>query len=411
MTTGAAPKLLASLWLGAVLLGAGVLLGRPALVALGAPFALALLATGRPPRVMARVVPDADGVAEGEELAVDVVVEGTPGATVDVALAVPPGLALVGPGNPVSVRLDEDGTRTCRFSLRGVRWGRARLERVVLRSADPLGSRPSEVTASDRRVVVAVRPDPEHLRALLQPARVQLLPGAHPASVVGAGVDFAGVRPARSGDRLRDVSWRATARRGTPLVVERHPDRAADIVLLLDSFGEEGLDDAVRCTFALATHHLRLRDRVGLVRFGGTSRWVRPGTGVRHLHELTDALLATEVHPSEAEKRIDIVPPRMLPAAALVLAVSPLEDARMLGALVDLRRRGVDVAAVEVAPTRAVTPAVTEADRLGTKLWELDRARLRGRFDAMRVPVVSWVAGDAVEAVVLRLAQVRRRAS
>lgn len=406
MTPAPTPKLLAAVWLAAAPLTAGVLLGRPALVALGAPFAVLLAAVAALPRPAAARVAvrvEVDDVVEGETFDVEVDLRGAPGATADVTLDVPAGLEVVAPGNPVSVRLD----RTCRFTLRAVRWGRARLGAVDVRTADPLGARVVDVHVAATSVV-RVRPDPERLRALLRPARTQLLPGDHPAPVVGAGADFAGLRPARPGDRVRDLSWRATARRGTPLVVERHPDRAADVVLLLDAFGEEGLDDAVRCCFALGTHHLRHRDRVGLVRFGGTSRWVRPGTGLRHLHELTEALVATEIYESYAEKRIDIVPPRMLPAGAFVLAVSPLEDERMLGALVDLRRRGIDVAAVEVGPARWLLEGGSPTERLGEKLWALGRASLRARFDAMGVPVVAWAPGEPIDGVVARLGRMRR---
>jgi uncharacterized protein (DUF58 family) len=408
--TSARPKLVAWICIAAASLGAGVLLGRPELVAFGTPFALALLAVGPPPRVAVRVRSLVEDVAEGEEVPLGVEVSGPPGATADVAVVVPPALELLEPGNPVAVRVGPDGTGAAELVARARRWGRAGVGAAVVRTAGPLGALVRE-DAVAARTWVKVRPDPERLRHLLQPRRTQLLPGDHPAPVVGTGVDFAALRPARAGDRVRDVSWRATARRGTPLVVERHPDRAADIVLLLDSFGEEGLDDAVRCTFALATHHLRHRDRVGLVRFGGTSRWVRPGTGLRHLHELTEALLATEVFLSWAAKRIDIVPPRMLPAAAFVVAVSPLEDERMLDALLDLRRRGVDIAAVEVPPSRWVPAATTPADVLGEKLWHLGRESLRDRFDAVGVPVASWAPGEAVETVVARLGRLRRGAA
>jgi hypothetical protein len=79
--------------------------------------------------------------------------------------------------------------------------------------------------------------------------------------------------------------------------------------------------------------------------------------------------------------------------------------------LVDLRRRGIDVAAGEVPSSRWIPDAVGPAAQLGTKLWDLQRSTLRARFDAMGVPVVAWAPGEPVESVVARLARIRRRAS
>ena len=70
-------------------------------------------------------------------------------------------------------------------------------------------------------------------------------------------------------DRVRSINWRATARRGSLVVNERHPERNADVVIFLDSLAEaraaaEGtLEQAVRTAATLATRFLERRDRVG----------------------------------------------------------------------------------------------------------------------------------------------------
>ena len=78
------------------------------------------------------------------------------------------------------------------------------------------------------------------------------------------------------GDRPRSVNWRATARRGDLMVNQRHPERATDVILFLDSFldvrGPTGstLDQAVGAAASLAAAYLRQRDRVGLVASAGS---------------------------------------------------------------------------------------------------------------------------------------------
>src|SRR5262249_62091349 len=74
---------------------------------------------------------------------------------------------------------------------------------------------------------------------------------------------------------------------------------------------------------ALVGLYLRRRDRVGLVGFGGTLRWLRPAMGERQLYRLVDALIDTEVVLSYAWKGLEGIPRRTLPPRALVIALSP----------------------------------------------------------------------------------------
>lgn len=48
------------------------------------------------------------------------------------------------------------------------------------------------------------------------------------------GTSVAGVRPFRTGDALADVHWRATARRGSPIVKEREPEAERTCTVVLD---------------------------------------------------------------------------------------------------------------------------------------------------------------------------------
>ena len=106
----------------------------------------------------------------------------------------------------------------------------------------------------------------------------------------------------------------------------------------------------MRAADSLVTAYLRGRDRVGLVSFGGFLQWVRPGMGLRQQYAVIDTLLATREFVNVAWKGIGLVPPRVLPAKSMVIAVTPLEDERVLRAMVDLRARGIDLVVVEVSP-------------------------------------------------------------
>jgi hypothetical protein len=73
-----------------------------------------------------------------------------------------------------------------------------------------------------------------------------------------------------------------------------------------------------------------------------------------------------------------------------VLALSPLLDARGVGALLDLRARGYDLAVVDVSPL-AHTPAGDAGSyRPPLRLWRLQRDAMRARFEMLGVPVARW---------------------
>ncbi|HEX2496099.1 MAG TPA: hypothetical protein VHK46_04600, partial [Gaiellaceae bacterium] len=148
----------------------------------------------------------------------------------------------------------------------------------------------------------------------------------------------------------------------------------------------------------------------GLVVFGGILNWLTPATGIVQRYRIVDALLDAEILLSYAWKDIDVVPRRTLPPQALVVAVSPLLDERALAALADLRRRGFDIAVIEISPV-PFAPHITDAsDPLVERLWLLRRAARRTAFHSLGVPVVEWREGEALQSAIEEVASFRRAA-
>jgi uncharacterized protein (DUF58 family) len=215
---------------------------------------------------------------------------------------------------------------------------------------------------------------------------------------------------------VRSINWRASARRGELLVNEQHPERNTDVVLFLDTLadvrvGSHGtLDLTVRAAASLAHRYLQRKDRVGVVSFGGYLSWLLPTSGARQLYRIVDSLLQIGVVLSFAAKGIDVLPPRTLPPKALVIALSPLLDARSAAALLDLRARGFDLVVVEVSPVPFVRPGSGELAQLSYRLWRLSREALRARYEQAGVPVVEWTDGDALNVVLEEVTAFRRYA-
>ncbi|HET9324245.1 MAG TPA: DUF58 domain-containing protein [Gaiellaceae bacterium] len=419
MTRTTAPKLTAYAGLAAFGLLAAVALGRPELAVLAAPFALvpALgLTLARVPSFRAWSTIEAERTVEGGEVPFELELRSESGLLhVEVAAVLPPGAHVAEAPHPALVRLGARQSVELDWRIVCGRWGAYTLGEAVVRCTDPLALFVYEQRLGDARPL-KVYPSAERLRAALRPLSTQPSAGNQVARERGDGIEFADLRPFVHGDRLRRVNWRATARSGELWVNELHPERNTDVVLFLDTFvearrGDAGtLDLAVRAAATLAEQYLAHRDRVGLVVFGGILNWLTPATGIVQRYRIVDALLDAEIMLSYAWKDIDVVPRRTLPPQALVVALSPLLDERALAALADLRRRGFDVAVIEISPVPFAPPSEEKIDPLVERLWLLRRAARRTAFHALGMPAVEWREGDALQSAIEEVAAFRRAA-
>jgi uncharacterized protein (DUF58 family) len=373
--------------------------GRPELAVLTVPFLVFAgvgLLLAAEPQLAAEVGLERTRLLEGETVAATVRVlnEGNAALTVELAMARTRQL-LLEPSGTVAVRVPAKASTELKFSVRPLRWGAHAVGPLLVRARDRLGVTVWEASVGPR-VDLRVFPREQRLRELVAPLRTQPFLGTHVARGRGEGIEFADVRAFQLGDRVRQVNWRATARRGSLQVNDRHPEHSSDVVLLLDTFqeardGASGtLDSGVRAAAALARAHLARRDRVGVVDFGGMLHWLEPAFGTTQLYRIVDALLASEIAFSYAWRNVEGIPPRVLPSGALILAISPLLDERSIAVVTDLRRRGRDVTVVEVSPLDYVSPGSSTADTIAYRFWRLEREALRARLQGLGIGVAVW---------------------
>jgi uncharacterized protein (DUF58 family) len=406
----------------ALALLAGLALGRPELAAVAAPLAVLVvagLATASDPEVAAEVTVDRERALVDDQVTLQLTLRSAdPVERLEVLVVVPPGM--VGPDGAagswaVAVRLAAGEERTLAVPLTCRRWGAYRLGQVHLRAHDRFRLFTWE-RQLDGQAVLKVFPVPDALRALVRPFETQVSTGSHVAAQRGDGIEFADLRPFLPGDRPRSINWRATARRGDLMVNQRHPERATEVVLFLDSFldvrGTTGstLDQAVGAAASLAAAYLRQRDRVGLVSFGGFVQWLQPGGGQAALYRLLDTLMETQVFATAAWKGIRHLPSRTLPAKALIVALTPLVDERGVAALFDLLARGYDLAVVDISPLTHAGRATGEWGELARRLWALERETLRHRYQRLGAAVVEWRDAMHLQQVLLEVEACRHRA-
>jgi uncharacterized protein (DUF58 family) len=414
------PKLAGYASVAGVFLVGALASGRPELVVIAAPFAVILVAgllTAEAPEwtTLALEV-ERDRLVEGEAITLTVTIEAEHDVErVEVVLPFPGGVAVEDGEAALAFHLHGGRRCTVMVRLRFPRWGVYQVGDVHVRAHDRLDLFRYDDRLDARRPV-KVFPREETLRAIVRPARTQLHTGNQVARRVGGGIEFAELRPFVPGDVVRSIDWKATARRGSPWVRERHPERNTDVVLFLDTFSDVWTGSAttvergVRATASIVGVYLERRDRVGLVSFGGVLRWLMPGMGIRQDYRIVEALLDTEVALSYAWKGIEVIPVRTLPPKALVLAVTPLLDERSVGALSDLRGRGFDVAAIDVSPVVTGPEPDDPIEGLAFRIWAMERERLHRDLRRVGISVAEWRDGEDLQRAVWEVEASRRSA-
>jgi len=152
----------------------------------------------------------------------------------------------------------------------------------------------------------------------------------------GLGGEFASLREYTRDDPFRAIDWKATARRGKPMVAQYEVERAQQIVVAIDAgrlmtprLGDRRkLDYAVSAALAIAAIARLAADRVGVVAFAANIlARVVPGTGTQHSAQLTDLLSDLEPRFEEADyERAFIEMERTLRRRSLVVLFTDLFD-------------------------------------------------------------------------------------
>jgi uncharacterized protein (DUF58 family) len=109
-------------------------------------------------------------------------------------------------------------------------------------------------------------------------------------------------------------------------------------------------------------------------------------------------------------KDLALVPPRVLPPQALVIALTPLLDPRFATAAVDLAARGFDVVILVISPvdlTRATLAPSLTTD-LACRLWSLERRAQLAELRRRGLTVLEWNPSEPLEVTLAGLPRRRR---
>ena len=358
----------------------------------------------------------ADRTTEGDLIAVTITVTArTALPCIEVLYRLPVMTELASGSARRVLSLGAGESETWTIDVRLLARGHVKLGRFHYRVWDEAGLSAIEGRHDDPKQV-KVYPAAVPIRYLPRPERKRSSFGNHVSSKLGQGLEPGNIRPYASGDLLRQINWRASLRTGRLYVTEFQEERNADVVILIDTTADIGrqpdssLDYCVKAAAALATGYLRHRDRVGLITYGGNIQWIRPRTGRRQIETLLEALLPTSMAANYSFQGLDLLPPRVLPPGALVIALSPLIDPRFTKVVANLAGRGFDVLLLALSPLELMRPFMKQSplDALAARLWTLNRRSTLDALQEVGLPAVEVRPDLPLDAALAPLARTGR---
>ena len=200
---------------------------------------------------------------------------------------------------------------------------------------------------------VAVYPDLLSLKALTIRLTQSQSGALKQARKIGIGTEFRELRDYQAGDYLRYVDWKASARRGMPLMRVLEPEREQTVIILLDRGrlmtawvkGLRRFDWGLNTTLALAVTALQRGDRVGIGVFDReVVTWLPPDRGMQYLPKMLAQLtpiqpVLTEPDYLGAISRLVKQQTRRALVVCITDIIDPTASRELLSALLQLTPR------------------------------------------------------------------------
>ncbi|MGY0502864.1 DUF58 domain-containing protein [Nocardia sp. FBN12] len=382
-----------------------VLLGQWQLVVFAAPM-LGVLATAPWQQAPTRVQVDGSGTVrcfENEVIGCSAV------AFVESGHALLRMTAMPMPGLEIEVEESHDSGGApagMRLGLSATRWGRYPVQ-VKVSALSPAGLAVATTELPAAKLYVYPIADPQRMRLPRTelPDRI----GTHLTRRHGPGVEYADIRAYAPGDQLRTVNWPVSARRGRLYVTQRFTNRSADVVVMVDTSQQApgpasaSLELSVRGAAQVVQSTLQSGDRTAVVCLGESPRWLRPDIGRRQFYRIVDTVLG--VGDEHVETTGTLAPHAAVPIGAIVVAFSTLLDTQFALSLIDLRKRGHVVVAVDVLRG---TPFEDGLDPTMAKMWQLERASMYRDMGTVGVDIIAWPEGTRLDQAMRLLPEHRR---
>ena len=341
-----------------------------------------------------------------------------------------PPLGFAAEGRLLSLLLGPRGRARAAYGVTPADRGDYAFSGFTVRAAGPLGLVYRQWRVSHRTEVQVYPNFRLAARMELMGRRSHLLrTGLHALRRRGEGRTFESLRDYVQGDDTRHLDWKATARRGKPMVREYEVERHQNIFVMVDAGrmmtarvgAMTKLDYAVNAALLVAHAAVGQGDKVGLMAFADeVLAYVPPGGGKRQIGRVLEALYGVRARLIEPDYGVAF---RYLAARrlqrALVLVFTDLVDARasarMLRHVGALIPRHLPLLAAIADPALERYAAAAPAEVGAVYRQAVARDLLQDRADAIRgITARGGLALDVPPdglnlAVVNRYLEVKRR--
>jgi uncharacterized protein (DUF58 family) len=265
--------------------------------------------------------------------------------------------------------------------------------------------------------------------ALVGSEQASRVVGAHLHRRRGEGTEFQQLREYRTGDSLRQIDWKASARVHKLISRDYQDERNQQVMIVLDTgrrmLARDGtlahFDHVLNAVLLVAYIALRRGDAVGLLATGGDTRFMPARRGLGAINLLLDTVYDLQPRPVatdylEAATQLGVGQPRR----SLVMFVTNVRDEdiddlvvashqlqrRHLVCVASLREQAIDDALAKRVETLDDAVGIAALSR-----YLEDRARAHEALRARGVPLLDVTAAELPGALVEHYLAVKRAAA
>lgn len=272
------------------------------------------------------------------------------------------------------------------FELEMLLFGLHELGPLSLRIWDPFGFMALETTVGEADDV-SVYPRRGAMKQPVNDAKQKrAMIGRYEVSQPGKGFEFFGLRDYQQGDQPRDINWKASARADDLIVNQQERETNAEIVIFVDTRADtlvgqrltSPFAEGCRTALALAETHLNARDDIRFFTYGADVERDQHTGSQRKVQEILDKMLRLE--PSGDTPLSHVVNkkiPHLTPRSPVFL-VSPLVgDDTIEDAIFTLQSHEFEVTALVPPPQWGPGgPVDGDAETSSRRLlWEAEQER------------------------------------
>ena len=270
---------------------------------------------------------------------------------------------------------------------------------INLRSMDLFGLRVEE-RAAEVLIELKVFPKIQYVsRINVRPRRTRNWPGEIVSRRPGSGLEFYSVREYVSGDPLKRINWRASARFDDLLANQFMSELGGDTIIALDArhvsevitAGDSTVTYSTRAAAIIAYRLLRDRNRVGLIVVGDNLHKVYPAFGRRQFDRILTTLTRTKPGSIWEIGNLAGYLSLLFSRMTQIIVITPLLDDKAFEAVANISAKGYQTLVISPSLIEIEGRSVAD-DRVHRAARDLVRLERRTKISLLRrhVAVVDW---------------------